>query len=67
MEQVFRAIQSSNVDVGARTIEVNRAEYVVRGLGGVMYLAGALIMCVNLWQTVRGRIRGAEPLAVAAE
>jgi cytochrome c oxidase cbb3-type subunit 1 len=27
--------------------------YVVRGLGGVMYLAGAIIMCVNLWLTVR--------------
>jgi cytochrome c oxidase cbb3-type subunit 1 len=25
--------------------------YVVRGLGGVMYLTGALIMCFNLWKT----------------
>jgi len=33
IEQVFNAIRSSNIDVGARTIEVNRAEYVVRGLG----------------------------------
>lgn len=30
---VFKAVSDSNVDVGARTIEVNRAEYVVRGLG----------------------------------
>ncbi len=30
---VFGAVAASNVDVGARTIEVNRAEYVVRGLG----------------------------------
>jgi Cu(I)/Ag(I) efflux system membrane protein CusA/SilA len=30
---VFRAVSASNLDVGARTIEVNRAEYVVRGLG----------------------------------
>jgi hypothetical protein len=25
---------------------------VVRGLGGVLYLTGALIMCYNLWKTV---------------
>ena len=33
LESVFKAVSASNVDVGARTIEVNRAEYVVRGLG----------------------------------
>jgi cytochrome c oxidase cbb3-type subunit 1 len=27
--------------------------YVVRGLGGVMFLTGALIMCYNLWMTVK--------------
>jgi Cu(I)/Ag(I) efflux system membrane protein CusA/SilA len=31
--QVFAAVRASNVDVGARTIEVNKAEYLVRGLG----------------------------------
>ena len=33
LDSVFKAVSASNVDVGARTIEVNRAEYVVRGLG----------------------------------
>jgi len=33
LSSVFKAVSASNVDVGARTIEVNRAEYVVRGLG----------------------------------
>lgn len=33
LDQVFKAVTASNVDVGARTIEINRAEYVVRGLG----------------------------------
>ena len=33
LEQVFSAVRMSNVDVGARTIEVNRVEYVIRGLG----------------------------------
>ncbi len=30
---VFQSIKMTNVDVGARTIELNKAEYVIRGLG----------------------------------
>ena len=33
LKQVISAVRKSNLDVGARTLEVNRAEYVVRGLG----------------------------------
>ncbi|HID21737.1 MAG TPA: efflux RND transporter permease subunit, partial [Planctomycetaceae bacterium] len=33
IDQVFRAVRMSNIDVGARTIEVNKAEYFIRGLG----------------------------------
>ncbi|HSR67551.1 MAG TPA: efflux RND transporter permease subunit [Acidobacteriota bacterium] len=33
LPQVFSGVRSSNIDVGARTIEVNRTEYVIRGLG----------------------------------
>lgn len=33
LSQVFNAIRNSNIDVGARTVEVNRVEYLVRGLG----------------------------------
>ena len=33
LDQVFKATRQSNLDVGARTIEVNGAEYVIRGLG----------------------------------
>ena len=35
LEQVMKAIKSSNVDIGAQTIEINLAEYFVRGLGYV--------------------------------
>jgi Cu(I)/Ag(I) efflux system membrane protein CusA/SilA len=35
LHEVFRAVRDSNIDVGARTIELNRAEYAVRGLGFV--------------------------------
>ena len=31
--EVFEAVRGSNIDVSARTIEVNKVEYVVRGLG----------------------------------
>ncbi len=33
LNDVYNAVRQSNVDVGARTIEVNRAEYIVRGRG----------------------------------
>lgn len=33
LEQVIAAVRESNLDVGARTIEINKAEYIVRGLG----------------------------------
>ncbi|WP_277214225.1 efflux RND transporter permease subunit, partial [Isoptericola croceus] len=33
LAQVIRAVQRSNADVGARSIEVNRVEYAIRGVG----------------------------------
>lgn len=33
LQDVFMAVKGSNLDVGARTIEVNNVEYVVRGIG----------------------------------
>ena len=35
LEEVFDAVRKSNIDVGARSIEINRVEYVIRGLGFV--------------------------------
>ncbi|MFQ5749111.1 MAG: efflux RND transporter permease subunit, partial [Planctomycetota bacterium] len=35
LDEVFRAVRDSNQEVGARVIEINRAEYFVRGLGWV--------------------------------
>ncbi len=35
LEEVFAAVRMSNIDVGARTIELNSAEYVIRGVGFV--------------------------------
>tara|TARA_R110002110_G_scaffold412440_1_gene638397 strand:+ start:7076 stop:11155 length:4080 start_codon:yes stop_codon:yes gene_type:complete len=33
LQQVFAAVRNSNLDVGARVVEINRVEYLVRGLG----------------------------------
>ena len=38
IEQVFEAVRMANRDVGARTIEINRVEYVIRGVGFVKSL-----------------------------
>ena len=35
LEQVYGAVRMSNLDVGARTIEINSVEYVIRGIGFV--------------------------------
>lgn len=35
LAQIARAVRESNLDVGARTIEINNVEYMVRGLGFV--------------------------------
>ncbi len=36
--QIMNAVKKSNLDIGARTIEYNRAEYLVRGLGYIKNL-----------------------------
>jgi Cu(I)/Ag(I) efflux system membrane protein CusA/SilA len=38
LHDVFNAVRGSNLDVGARTIEINKAEYVIRGIGFIKNL-----------------------------
>ncbi|MFV1960116.1 MAG: efflux RND transporter permease subunit, partial [Planctomycetota bacterium] len=33
LTDIYNAVRRANIDVGARTIEINRVEYVIRGLG----------------------------------
>ncbi|NNF81770.1 MAG: efflux RND transporter permease subunit, partial [Flavobacteriaceae bacterium] len=35
LDQIVKAIKESNRDIGAQTVEINKAEYLVRGLGYV--------------------------------
>jgi copper/silver efflux system protein len=39
LQQVFDAVRKSNLDVGARVVEINRVEYLVRGLGFIETLS----------------------------
>lgn len=39
LEQVIAAVKGSNLDVGARTLEINQAEYLLRGIGYVKSIA----------------------------
>jgi len=36
---VFNAVKASNIDVGAKMLEINRVEYLIRGIGFVKQLA----------------------------
>src|SRR3954466_4608696 len=47
------------------TVAAMHPFYVIRALGGVMFLAGALIMVYNLWRTTKGDIRVEKPYVTA--
>ncbi len=56
------------VNAFADTVAAKFPMYVVRGMGGVMFLTGALIMCYNLWMTVRAQpARAGAGAAIPAE
>ena len=39
LQQVVKAVKQSNKDIGAQTLEINQAEYLIRGLGYVKSLS----------------------------
>jgi cytochrome c oxidase cbb3-type subunit 1 len=47
-------------------VAARHVEYVVRMLGGLLYLSGVLIMVYNVWRTVRGDVREREALPALA-
>jgi cytochrome c oxidase cbb3-type subunit I len=50
------------------TVEAMHPFYVIRALGGVLFLSGALIMVWNLWKTVNAvEVAEQAPLLMAAE
>jgi cytochrome c oxidase cbb3-type subunit 1 len=39
------------------TVAAMKPYYVIRALGGVLFLTGGLIMAYNLWRTIKGDVR----------
>ncbi len=55
--QIMQAVRKSNLDLGARTIEFNRAEYLVRALGYIKSLSDLEESVVTVHDNVPVRIK----------
>lgn len=56
LDQVILAVKNSNLDVGAKTIEINKAEYFVRGLGYIRDIKDLEETVVSVNQNIPIRI-----------
>lgn len=57
LHKVMEAVQKSNRDVGAKTIEINQAEYLVRGLGYIKKVSDIEKAVVAVYDNVPIRIK----------
>jgi cytochrome c oxidase cbb3-type subunit 1 len=48
------------------TVSALHPEYVMRMIGGILYLTGALIMAFNIYKTIRGDVRREAPMGSGA-
>ena len=48
------------------TVAALHPMYILRAVGGLMYLTGALIMAFNIWMTVLGKLREEAPMGETA-
>ena len=48
------------------TVEAMHPYYLIRALGGILFLIGSLIMVWNLWQTAKGVVRDEKPFGMPA-
>ncbi len=46
----------------AETVAALHPYYIARAFGGMLYLAGGLVMAFNIWMTIRGRVRNERPI-----
>jgi cytochrome c oxidase cbb3-type subunit 1 len=51
----------------AETVAEMHPFYVIRGLGGLLYLAGGFVMAYNIWRTIRGDRRREAPIGVIVQ
>lgn len=57
LHQVMLAVKQSNKDVGAKTIEINQAEYLVRGLGYVKRIEDLELAVVAVHENIPIRLK----------
>ncbi|MCW1402177.1 cytochrome-c oxidase, cbb3-type subunit I [Novosphingobium sp. MW5] len=48
------------------TVAALHPMFILRALGGLMYLSGAVIMVINIWQTIAGNLRIEAPMGDAS-
>jgi Cu(I)/Ag(I) efflux system membrane protein CusA/SilA len=54
---VMDAVSKSNLDIGAETVEINQAEYIIRGLGYIKNLSDLELSVVTVKNNIPVRIR----------
>jgi cytochrome c oxidase cbb3-type subunit 1 len=50
----------------AEVVQAMHPYYLIRATGGLLYLAGALIMVWNIWMTIAGKLRDEAPMSTPA-
>ncbi|MEO6215469.1 MAG: cytochrome-c oxidase, cbb3-type subunit I [Sphingomonas sp.] len=50
----------------AEVVQAMHPYYLIRATGGLLYLAGALIMVWNIWMTIAGKLRDEAPMSSPA-
>ncbi len=50
----------------AETVAALHPYYIARAFGGLLYLAGGLVMAFNIWMTIRGNVRNERPIPTTA-
>jgi cytochrome c oxidase cbb3-type subunit 1 len=68
---MWREVDSQGflVNSFADTVAAKLPMYIVRGLGGILYLSGGILMCWNMFMTIRGAkpVTAMPPNATPAE
>ena len=50
----------------AETVEAMHPFYIIRAIGGGLFVLGSLLMAYNLWQTAKGQLRDEAPYVAAS-
>eukprot|EP01090_Pellita_catalonica_P003498 TRINITY_DN1316_c0_g2_i4.p1 TRINITY_DN1316_c0_g2~~TRINITY_DN1316_c0_g2_i4.p1 ORF type:complete len:1036 (-),score=192.04 TRINITY_DN1316_c0_g2_i4:4138-7245(-) len=67
LQQIVAAVKQSNQDIGAQTIEINQAEYLVRGLGYVKSIADIENAVITAKDYTSIRIKDIAKVSLGAE